>query len=90
MPTYDFECTKCHYKFEQKRSFNDDGSADCPHCHSEARRLFSAVPVIFKGSGFYVTDQRKSGKVRAEAATESEINSKKTEDSTSKPDTNTV
>ena len=77
MPTYDFECIKCHYKFEQKRSFSDDGSADCPRCQSEARRLFSAVPVIFKGSGFYVTDHRKSGKVRAAASTEAEIETKK-------------
>ena len=52
MPTYDFECVKCHHKFEQKRSFSDDGSADCPRCHGEARRLFSAVPVILKAQVF--------------------------------------
>lgn len=90
MPTYDFECVKCHYKFEQKRSFNDDGTADCPRCHGEARRLFSSVPVIFKGSGFYVTDQRKSGKVRTEAATEEKSETKKVEDNTSKPGATTV
>lgn len=90
MPTYDFECVKCHHKFEQKRSFNDDGTADCPRCHGEARRLFSSVPVIFKGSGFYVTDHRKSGTVRAEAATEEKSETKKAEDNTSKPDATTV
>jgi putative FmdB family regulatory protein len=58
MPTYDFECTKCHKKFEEKRSFSDSGEAECPRCHCVARRLFSAPPVIFKGSGFYVTDHR--------------------------------
>jgi putative FmdB family regulatory protein len=90
MPTYDFECVKCHYKFEQKRSFNDDGTADCPRCHGEARRLFSSVPVIFKGSGFYVTDQRKSGKVRAEAATEEKPETKKVDDNASKPGATTA
>jgi putative FmdB family regulatory protein len=81
---------KCHHKFEQKRSFNDDGSADCPRCHGEARRLFSPVPVIFKGSGFYVTDHRKDSGVKAEAATGEKSETKKTEDSTPKPDATTV
>ena len=60
MPIYEYECPKCHQRFELRRSFGEDGSADCPNCHEEARRCFSAVPVIFKGSGFYVTDHKKS------------------------------
>jgi putative FmdB family regulatory protein len=90
MPTYDFECVKCHHKFEQKRSFSDDGSTDCPRCHSEARRLFSVVPVIFKGSGFYVTDQRKGSGVKAEAATEVKSETKKPDNKTTKPGATTV
>jgi putative FmdB family regulatory protein len=74
MPTYDFECVKCHHKFEQKLSFDDEGVTECPRCRGEARRLFSAVPVIFKGSGFYITDHRKGG----------------TADSTAKPEEKTV
>jgi len=61
MPIYDYECEKCHFQFELKRRFGEDGSADCPRCHGESRRLFTSVPVIFKGSGFYVTDHRKGG-----------------------------
>jgi len=67
MPTYDFECVKCHHRFEEKRSFSDNGSADCPRCHCEARRLFSAPPIIFKGSGFYVTDHRAGNAASADA-----------------------
>ena len=90
MPTYDFECVKCHRRFEQKRSFNGDGIVECPRCHGEARRLFTSVPVIFKGSGFYVTDHRPTGTVRAKAATEEKPATKKTEDNGSKPSATTV
>jgi len=59
MPIYEYECEKCSLRFELRRSFNEDGGGFCPKCGSEARRLFSPVPIIFKGSGFYVTDSRK-------------------------------
>ncbi|MCX6003298.1 MAG: zinc ribbon domain-containing protein [Chloroflexi bacterium] len=59
MPIYEYECGKCRFRFELKRHFGEDGSADCPQCHGEGRRLFTSVPVIFKCSGFYVIDHRK-------------------------------
>jgi len=59
MPIYEYECVKCSLRFELKRQFSEDGSGFCPQCGSEARRLFSPVPIVFKGSGFYVTDNRK-------------------------------
>jgi putative FmdB family regulatory protein len=59
MPIYEYECGKCSLRFELRRRFSEDGSGFCPQCGSEARRLFSPVPIIFKGSGFYVTDSRK-------------------------------
>jgi len=59
MPTYEYRCPKCNLKFEAKRSFSDNNSpVFCTRCGTEAKRLFSAVPVIFKGSGFYITDSR--------------------------------
>lgn len=58
MPTYEYECEKCSLRFELKRRFSENGGASCPRCRGEARRLFSPVPIIFKGSGFYVTDNR--------------------------------
>ena len=63
MPIYDYECKKCGRKFELRRGFNDDDGACCPHCKGEAVRIFTAVPVIFKGSGFYVTDHRRPSPV---------------------------
>ena len=60
MPIYEYECEKCSLRFELKRHFGEDGGAPCPRCASEARRLFSPVTVIFKGSGFYITDSRKN------------------------------
>jgi len=59
MPTYEYQCPKCSLKFEAKRSFGDNNSpVFCTRCGTEAKRLFSAVPVIFKGPGFYTTDSR--------------------------------
>jgi len=60
MPIYEYECEKCRLKFELRRHFGEDGGTPCPQCHGDARRLFSPVPIIFKGSGFYVTDSRKN------------------------------
>jgi putative FmdB family regulatory protein len=58
MPTYQYRCLNCNLQFELKQSFNDKPIADCPSCHGIARRLFSPVPIIFNGPGFYVTDSR--------------------------------
>lgn len=58
MPVYEFECTCCPSRFELKRSFNDEEPVYCPRCGGKARKLFSPVPIIFKGSGFYVTDNK--------------------------------
>jgi len=59
MPIYEYECGKCRLRFELRKRFGDDGGAPCPQCGREASRLFSPVPIIFKVSGFYVTDSRK-------------------------------
>lgn len=59
MPIYEYECVKCRTRFELKRRFSDNGNIFCPQCGGEARRIFSPVPIIFKGPGFYVTDSRK-------------------------------
>jgi putative FmdB family regulatory protein len=66
MPIYEYECEKCHSRFEVKRNFGEDGSAHCPQCSGKACRIFTSVPVIFKGSGFYVTDNRKSDSVSSD------------------------
>lgn len=60
MPIYEFECTCCPSRFELKRSFHDETPVSCPACGKNAQRRFSSVPIIFKGSGFYVTDHKGS------------------------------
>ena len=61
MPTYEYECEKCACRFELKRRFSEDaGSPCCPRCRGKVRRLFSPSVILFKGSGFYVTDGRSN------------------------------
>ncbi len=60
MPIYEYECIHCGHHFELKQSFHDKPRAACPKCKKTAKRVFHPTPIIFKGSGFYVTDHRKS------------------------------
>jgi len=63
MPTYEYECKTCSHSFEVFQSMSDQPLKDCPECGKEVRRLiFGGTGVIFKGSGFYVTDKSKSAK----------------------------
>jgi len=71
LPIYEYECTCCPSRFELKRSFTDDSPVSCPQCGGKVRRIFSPLPIIFKGSGFYVTDSRnKSGHPPDESGTD--------------------
>lgn len=63
MPIYEYECCQCDYHFEQKQGFHEEPVAVCPRCQGKARRVLRPVPIIFKGSGFYVTDNRKTSGV---------------------------
>ena len=60
MPVYEYECNLCQFRFDRKQSFDEEPVAMCPECQGKARRVLHSVPVIFKGSGFYTTDNRKS------------------------------
>ena len=56
MPRYDYRCTACGEEFELVQSFSEAGNGTCPVCSGTGRRVYHAVPVIYKGSGFYTTD----------------------------------
>lgn len=56
MPRYDYRCVECDNYFELRQNFSEAGKGTCPLCFGEGRRVFHAVPVIYKGSGFYTTD----------------------------------
>jgi putative FmdB family regulatory protein len=77
MPIYEYECEKCDLRFELRRRFGEDGSGICPQCGHEAQRRFAQVPIIFKGSGFYVTDYRKNSGQSGEKSDEKSAAGKK-------------
>ncbi len=58
MPTYEYACTECGERLEVVQRFSDDPLTVCPACSGSLRKLFSAVGIVFKGSGFYRTDSR--------------------------------
>lgn len=62
MPTYQYACTACEHRLEAVQSFSDDPLTECPSCQGQLRKLFSAVGIVFKGSGFYRTDSRSDAR----------------------------
>ena len=58
MPTYQYSCTECGHFFEIVQSFSEDSLTVCPECEGRLRKVFNAVGVVFKGSGFYRNDSR--------------------------------
>ena len=82
MPTYEYECQNCHERVEAVQKFSDAALTMCPLCGGELRKVFSAVGIVFKGSGFYKNDSRKSGS-SSESSTASSSSSTKPESSSS-------
>jgi putative FmdB family regulatory protein len=68
VPTYQYACTECGHSFEQFQSFHDDALTHCPECEGRLRKVFNAVGVVFKGSGFYRTDSRSGSTASVPAA----------------------
>jgi putative FmdB family regulatory protein len=61
MPTYSYRCNECGHEFQARQRMTDDPLTECPVCQGRVRRVVSSVGVVFKGSGFYVTDNRSGG-----------------------------
>ena len=68
MPTYQYSCTECGHFFEAVQSFSDDSLTVCPECEGRLRKVFNAVGVVFKGSGFYRNDSRSQTSGAEQAA----------------------
>jgi putative FmdB family regulatory protein len=93
VPTYQYVCTECGEDLEAVQKFSDDPLTECPSCGGRLRKRFSAVGVVFKGSGFYKTDSRSgsaagsSAKPKAEtpAASGAEASSSSSSSSDSAP-----
>ncbi|MER7397701.1 FmdB family zinc ribbon protein [Streptomyces sp. NPDC000151] len=60
MPTYQYQCTECGEGLEAVQKFTDDALTECPSCRGRLKKVFSAVGIVFKGSGFYRNDSRGS------------------------------
>ena len=79
MPTYQYSCTECGHFFEAVQSFSDDSLTVCPECDGRLRKVFNAVGVVFKGSGFYRTDSRGSSTASESAGSSGSETATKTE-----------
>jgi putative FmdB family regulatory protein len=66
MPTYQYRCTECGEDLEAVQKFSDPALTTCPTCSGQLRKVFNAVGVVFKGSGFYRTDSRNGSKSGAD------------------------
>lgn len=61
MPLYEYRCDDCGVRFERRQKFSDEPITVCPECSGSVHRVIGPTGIIFKGSGFYVTDNRKRG-----------------------------
>ncbi|BCR82018.1 FmdB family zinc ribbon protein [Arachnia rubra] len=88
MPTYQYRCTACGEELEAVQKFSDPALTTCTACGGDLRKVYSAVGVVFKGSGFYATDSRKSKSAPASDSSKessSKTDSKSTTGSASTP-----
>lgn len=83
MPTYQYACKECGHAFDQVQSFSDDALTECPECDGRLRKVFNAVGVVFKGSGFYRTDSRSNASAAETGSSSSESKSETKSDSKS-------
>ena len=60
MPLYDYQCNHCGHRFEVRQGIKEDPLTTCPQCEGSIRRVIHPVGIVFKGSGFYVTDNRRT------------------------------
>ncbi|MBC8279179.1 MAG: FmdB family transcriptional regulator [Chloroflexi bacterium] len=87
MPRYDYRCASCKEEFELVQTFAEAGKGTCPSCSGAGQRVYHAVPVIYKGSGFYTTDYgRPKPPVESKSDSSSSSDSKASTDSKSSSD----
>ncbi|WP_330339459.1 FmdB family zinc ribbon protein [Streptomyces sp. NBC_00557] len=86
MPTYQYQCTECGEGLEAVQKFTDDALTDCPSCGGRLKKVFSAVGIVFKGSGFYRNDSRGSTSSSSPASKSSSTSSSDSKSSSSSSD----
>ncbi|MBQ0879919.1 FmdB family zinc ribbon protein [Streptomyces rochei] len=81
MPTYQYQCTECGEGLEAVQKFTDDALTECPNCQGRLKKVFSAVGIVFKGSGFYRNDSRGSSSSSTPASSSKSSSSTSSSDS---------
>jgi len=81
VPKYQYQCKDCGEALEVQQSFTDDALTVCPNCGGDLRKVFNAVGVVFKGSGFYKTDSRSASSASSAPASSSSSSSDSTSSS---------
>ncbi|MBM9621069.1 FmdB family zinc ribbon protein [Streptomyces zhihengii] len=80
MPTYQYQCTECGEGLEAVQKFTDDALTECPNCNGRLKKVFSAVGIVFKGSGFYRNDSRGASSSSSPASSSSKSADTKSSD----------
>jgi putative FmdB family regulatory protein len=81
MPTYEYRCPACQHEFEKLQNMSDEPGAACPECGAPAERLLSGgAGLLFKGSGFYITDYRSDSYKKAASSEKGSGGEKKSGD----------
>jgi putative FmdB family regulatory protein len=70
MPTYSYKCTNCGHRFDKEQRITESPLKECPVCAGEVRRVINQVGVVFKGTGFYVTDNRHGANANGKGKSE--------------------
>ncbi len=86
MPTYQYQCTECGEGLEAVQKFTDDALTECPSCQGRLKKVFSAVGIVFKGSGFYRNDSRGSSSSSSPASSKSSSSSSESKSTSSSSD----
>ncbi len=79
MPAYVYKCKSCEYTYEKRKKFSDEHDTDCPECGKAVRRVINSVGVVFKGSGFYVTDSRANNSAAPNGKSSTDTSTSKSE-----------
>ncbi|MFI5676803.1 FmdB family zinc ribbon protein [Streptomyces cellulosae] len=90
MPTYQYQCTECGEGLEAVQKFTDDALTECPNCQGRLKKVFSAVGIVFKGSGFYRNDSRSSSSSSSPASSSKSSTSTSTSDAKSSSSTSSA
>lgn len=90
MPIYTYRCNDCGIEFEKRQRMSDEPLTDCPACDGHVRRIVNAVGVVFKGSGFYITDSRNGKNASLSTGGSEPSSSKPEKNSESTPTTSST